>query len=110
MLEIDASYLEGGGQIIRTALALSTITNTPFQAVNIRKGRKKPGLKAQHLSCIKALKQLCNAETKGDELGSQELTYIPISPLFPSLTSHNYIPTPKVSSLFWDIDKANSST
>ncbi|MCH7516410.1 MAG: RNA 3'-phosphate cyclase, partial [Bacteroidetes bacterium] len=57
MLKIDGSYGEGGGQIIRTALALSTITNKPFEAYNIRQGRKQSGLKAQHLTCISALEQ-----------------------------------------------------
>ncbi|MBW2977988.1 RNA 3'-terminal phosphate cyclase [Candidatus Woesearchaeota archaeon] len=77
MLEIDGSYGEGGGQIIRTALALSTITGKPFEAFNIRKGRKAPGLKAQHLHCIKALEQLCSAKSKFVDLGSEKLTYEP---------------------------------
>ena len=77
MLEIDGSHGEGGGQIIRTALALSTITEKSFQAINIRKGRKAPGLKAQHLHCIKALEQLCNAKSKFVKLGSEKLIYEP---------------------------------
>ncbi len=77
MIKIDGSFGEAGGQIIRTALALSTITQKPFEAFNIRKGRKKPGLKHQHLKCIDALKQLCNAKAGDNYLASEKLTYIP---------------------------------
>ncbi|MBW2966631.1 RNA 3'-terminal phosphate cyclase, partial [Candidatus Woesearchaeota archaeon] len=75
--KIDGSYLEGGGQIIRTALALSTLTGIPFEAINIRKGRKQSGLKAQHLHCIKALQQLCNAKAEHATLASEKLIYHP---------------------------------
>lgn len=77
MIELQGNYKEGGGQIVRTALALSTLLQKPFSVDNIRKGRPKPGLKSQHLHCIKALQQLCNAEAQGAELGSEKLRYIP---------------------------------
>ncbi len=76
-IEIDGSFLEGGGQIVRTALALSTLTGKGFKVDNIRVGRKQPGLKAQHMHCVKALKELCGAEVTGGELGSLELEYKP---------------------------------
>ncbi len=77
MLQIDGNYLEGGGQIVRTALALSALTGKPFHVTDIRKGRKDAGLKAQHLHAIKALQELCNASVEGASLGSPELTFIP---------------------------------
>lgn len=77
MIILDGSEGEGGGQIIRTALALSSLTGQPFRAKNIRAGRKDAGLKAQHVHAIKALQTLCNAKADGVEIGSQELLYIP---------------------------------
>lgn len=77
MIEIDGSYGEGGGQIIRTALALSTITGKSFKALKIRAGREKSGLKAQHLTCIKALKKIADAKTSSVEIGSDTLEFIP---------------------------------
>ena len=77
MIRIDGSYLEGGGQIARTALALSTIVQKPFEVYDIRKGRKDSGLKNQHLYCVRSLKDLCNAISEGDSLGSTALKYYP---------------------------------
>ena len=77
MIELDGSYLEGGGSLVRVALALSTLTGKEFKVTNIRSGRPNPGLKAQHLNAIKALKEICNAKTNNVELGSTLLHYIP---------------------------------
>ncbi len=77
IITIQGDYLEGGGQLIRTALALSTVTGIPFEVNDIRKGREQPGLKAQHLHCIEALKKLCYAQVEGAELGSTYLKFIP---------------------------------
>ena len=77
MIHIDGSYKEGGGQIVRTALAFSTITQIPFDVDKIRLGRKDAGLKPQHLFCIKTLEKLCNAKAEGAEMGSSDLKYAP---------------------------------
>lgn len=77
MLVIDGAYGEGGGQVLRTSLSLSVVTGKPFRIVNIRANRPKPGLQPQHLACVKAVAYLSEAEVKGDELGSQEIVFIP---------------------------------
>jgi RNA 3'-terminal phosphate cyclase (ATP) len=77
MLTIDGSEGEGGGQILRSSLALSICTQQPFRITNIRAKRDKPGLMRQHLTAVKAAAQICNAEMIGAELGSRELTFRP---------------------------------
>src|SRR3989344_5690304 len=77
MIKIQGDYLEGGGQILRTSIALSAITQKPCKIINIRKGRANPGLQAQHLEAVKAMTKFCNAETEGAELNSTELVFNP---------------------------------
>ncbi len=68
---------EGGGQILRTALALSIINRKPFKIINIRRSRSKQGLQPQHLEGIKAAIQISSGEAEGVKIGSKELIFIP---------------------------------
>jgi RNA 3'-phosphate cyclase len=77
MIEMDGSYGEGGGQILRTALALSGILKKPITVHHIRAGRKNPGLQAQHLEAVEALARITEAQTEGVKFGSQKITFIP---------------------------------
>ena len=77
MLEIDGSVGEGGGQIIRTAIALAAITGKEVEIKNIRANRPKPGLSAQHLHAVKAVERLARGETEGLELRSTRLQFSP---------------------------------
>jgi RNA 3'-terminal phosphate cyclase (ATP) len=79
MIVIDGSYGEGGGQVLRTSLALSAITGRPIRMENIRAGRRKPGLMPQHLTGVRAAARICNAQVKGAKLNSLELTFAPQS-------------------------------
>jgi len=77
MIHIDGSYGEGGGQVLRTSLSLAAITGNPISIYNVRAGRKNPGLAAQHLTGVRATAAICDAEVRGDALGSMMLEFIP---------------------------------
>lgn len=77
MIEIDGSFGEGGGQILRTAVSLSAITKTPCRVFNIRKKRPQPGLQVQHLEALKALTEICGGQLEGGFLNSQEIRFWP---------------------------------
>ena len=76
-LKINGGYGEGGGQIIRSAIVLSCITKQSIHLENIRKNRRVPGLRPQHLTAIKILQKIANAKVVGAKLGSTELKFIP---------------------------------
>jgi RNA 3'-terminal phosphate cyclase (ATP) len=77
ILRIDGSYGEGGGQILRTALALSCVFRRPIEITNIRRSRKKPGLMPQHLTAVKAAAAVSHAVVEGAELSSTTLRFSP---------------------------------
>lgn len=77
VLKIDGSFGEGGGQILRSALTLSCITKTPIQIENIRHNRKTPGLKPGHLTAVKILAKICNAQVEGLQIGSTTIKFFP---------------------------------
>jgi len=74
---IDGSMGEGGGQILRTAIALSAVTGRPVKIVNIRAKRRNPGLRPQHLTAIRALAAITRARVKGAYVGSMEVEFWP---------------------------------
>lgn len=77
MLSLDGAQGEGGGQILRTALALSMCRGRPFHIHHIRARRRRPGLQPQHLACVRAAATLCNAEVEGAQRDSLELRFTP---------------------------------
>lgn len=77
MLTVDGSFGEGGGQIIRSSLALSLITGKPFRAVNVRARREKPGLQPQHLTSVNAAAEVGGARVRGAHVGSREFDFRP---------------------------------
>jgi RNA 3'-terminal phosphate cyclase (ATP) len=77
MVSIDGSQGEGGGQILRSALALSLVTGRPFGITAIRAGRAKPGLLRQHLTAVGAAREISRAHVEGAEIGSRELRFRP---------------------------------
>lgn len=76
-IEIDGSIGEGGGQVLRSCLALSLITGRELRIKNIRSRRRKPGLMPQHLKAVEAAAAIGTARTEGAHLGSQSLTFEP---------------------------------
>ena len=77
MLHIDGSFGEGGGQILRSSLALSMLTGRAFRITNIRANREKPGLMRQHLTAVSAATTICGARTSGAAVQSTDLTFEP---------------------------------
>ncbi len=77
LLTLDGSYGEGGGQLLRTALALAVVLGRPVRVTRIRAGRPKPGLQPQHLTVVRALATISDAEVMGGALDSTELTFVP---------------------------------
>jgi RNA 3'-terminal phosphate cyclase (ATP) len=77
MINIDGSLGEGGGQVLRSALTLATLTGQEFRMVNIRAKRKKPGLRPQHLKAVEAAAKICDATVDGCKPDSQEITFYP---------------------------------
>jgi len=96
LVVIDGSYGEGGGQILRTSVALSAITGIPVRVINIRKKRSNPGLRNQHITAIKAVAEVSGAKVDGLRLGSTEITFYPGSP--------------KPGKYFFDVGTAGSVT
>ncbi len=77
IVEIDGSYGEGGGQILRSSIALSALTLRPVRVFNIRAKRTNPGLRPQHMTAIRAVAALTKAKVKGLHKGSMDITFIP---------------------------------
>jgi RNA 3'-terminal phosphate cyclase (ATP) len=80
MLTIDGSTGEGGGQVLRTALSLAAILSQPIQIINLRAGRKQPGMRPQHVQAVRAAAALCNARLEGMHEHSRDLRFEPQTP------------------------------
>jgi len=77
MIEVDGSFGEGGGQVLRTAIALAAVLSKDIHVFNIRAGRAEPGLRPQHMTGVKAAAELCSSELEGLRVGSTEFTFKP---------------------------------
>jgi RNA 3'-terminal phosphate cyclase (ATP) len=77
LVTIDGSQGEGGGQIVRSAVALSLVTGRGVRIEDIRAGRQKPGLMRQHLAAVQAAAEVGRADVEGDEIGSRAITFAP---------------------------------
>src|SRR5436309_9372853 len=77
MIEVDGSFGEGGGQVLRTAVALAAVLSKEIHVFNIRAGRAEPGLRPQHMTGVKAAAELCSANLQGLEVGATEFVFKP---------------------------------
>jgi len=77
MIEVDGSYGEGGGQMLRTSVALSAVTGIPVRISTIRARRPRPGIMPQHLTSVEAIARLCDARVEGLKLGSEAIELVP---------------------------------
>jgi len=74
---IDGAEGHGGGQLLRTSLALSLITGRPFEMVNVRAARNKPGLRPQHAAAVAAARAISGACVEGEKVGSARVRFVP---------------------------------
>jgi RNA 3'-terminal phosphate cyclase (ATP) len=77
MIEVDGSYGEGGGQVLRTAVALAAVLSKEIRVFNIRAGRSEPGIRPQHMTGVKAAAELCSGDLPGLEIGATEFVFKP---------------------------------
>jgi len=77
MIEVDGSYGEGGGQVLRTAVALAVVLSKEIHVFNVRAGRAEPGLRPQHMTGVKAASELCSGHLEGLGVGSSEFVFKP---------------------------------
>lgn len=85
-LEIDGSFGEGGGQILRIAASFSIIFGRPIRVTNVRAGRRVPGLRPQHAATLRILRDVCGGDLQGGEVGSTEITFSPGRPVSRTLS------------------------
>ncbi|NLX50116.1 MAG: RNA 3'-phosphate cyclase [Methanospirillum sp.] len=77
MLHLDGAHLEGGGQLVRTAVALAAVTGEEVTVERLRAGRETPGLRPQHLAAVRAVAGCCGARVDGLAVGSDRLIFRP---------------------------------
>jgi RNA 3'-terminal phosphate cyclase (ATP) len=77
VLSLDGSHGEGGGQVVRTALSFAVTLNRPVTISNVRTKRPRPGLQPQHLTAVRALAAVSDAEVDGADIHSTALRFVP---------------------------------